>query len=96
MLERLADDVRRNTALEPYAEGYVHPPYAFAPRPDALAAQLYGSDLMERHLEVLAEKQQTGGGWPLSWPAVSPGSELEYRSIVTLEALKTLRAYGKV
>lgn len=73
-------------------EGYVHPPYAFAPRPDALAAQLCGSDLMERHLEVLAENQQTDGGWPLSWPAVSPGIELEYRGVVTLDALKTLRA----
>lgn len=96
MLERLADDVLQHTALEPDAEGYVHPPYAFAPRPDALAAQLYDETLMERHLEVLAKKQQADGGWPISWPAVSPGSELEYRSIVTLEALKTLRAYGKV
>lgn len=96
MLERRADDIRRNTALEPDAEGYVHPPYAFVPRPDAPAARLYDDNLMARHLEALAEKQQADGGWSISWPAVSPGSELEYRGIVTLNALKTLRAYGKL
>ncbi len=47
---------------------------------------------MARHLEALDQKQQADGGWPLSWPAVSPGGELEYRGVVTLDALKTLRA----
>jgi len=96
MLERLADEVRHHTALEPGAEGYVHPPYAFAPRPDAPAARLYAPELMAHHLDALAETQQADGGWPLLWPAVSPGSELEHRSIVTLNALKTLHAYGKL
>lgn len=95
-LERLADEVLRHTALETDAEGYVHPPYAFAPRPDAPATRLYAPELMARHLDVLAQKQQEDGGWPLAWPAVSPGSELEYRSIVTLNALKTLRAYRRL
>lgn len=96
MLERLAGEILRHTALEPDAEGYVHPPHAFALRPDAFAARLYDDNLMERHLEALADKQQADGGWPISWPAVSRGSELEYRSIVTLNALKTLRAYGRL
>lgn len=52
--------------------------------------------ILERHLEVLANKQQVDGGWPLSWFAVSSGSELEYRGIVTLNALKTLRAYERL
>lgn len=93
-LERLADEILRHTALEVDAEGYVHPPYAFAPRPDAPATRFYPAELMQRHLEALAKRQQADGGWPISWPAVSPGSELEYRGIVTLNALKTLRAYG--
>jgi hypothetical protein len=96
MLERLADEILRNTALEPEAEGYVHPPYAFAPRPDSLAARLYAPELMARHLDALAETQQADGGLPITWPAVSRGSELEYRSIVTLNALKTLRAYERL
>ena len=84
------------TALELNAEGYVHPPYAFAPTQESLARQLYSDELMEEHLNALAQKQQDDGGWPIAWPPVSPGCELEYRGIVTLNALKTLRAYGKL
>ncbi len=96
MLERLADEILRHTALETDAEGYVHPPYAFAPRPDSLAARFYAPELMARHLDALTETQQADGGWPISWPAISPGSELEYSSIVALNALKTLRAYERL
>lgn len=95
-LERLADDIVRHTALEVGAEGYVHPPYAFAPRPDSLAAQLYDGALVKRHLDALTAGQQPDGGWPITWSAVGLGSEFECRSIVTLNALKTLRAYGKL
>ncbi|CAA9560430.1 MAG: hypothetical protein AVDCRST_MAG86-572 [uncultured Truepera sp.] len=94
VLERLAEEILRHTALETGAEGYAHPPYAFAPYPESLATRLYPTELMQRHHEVLTKKQQVDGGWPISWPAVGPGSELEYRGIVTLNALKTLRAYG--
>ncbi len=96
MFSRLSDEILRHTALEPDATGYVHPPYAFSPTPDSLAAQLYDDSLMQRHLDVLAEKQQPDGGWPIPWPAVSVGSELEYRGVVTLNALKTPCAYGRL
>lgn len=95
-LDQLADEFLKHTALEPNAEGYVHPPYAFAPTPTSIAAKLYDDALMIRHLDALGARQQPDGGWPIAWPAVSPGSELEYRGIVTLGALKTLRAYGRV
>jgi hypothetical protein len=96
--ERLAPDILENTALEPDAQGYVHPPYAFSPTPDSLAARLYddAAMAMARHLDALAAKQQEDGGWPIGWGALSPGVELEARSIVTLSALKTLRAYGRL
>lgn len=95
MVERLADEILRHTALEAGAEGYVHPPYAFVPRPENLATRLYPDELMQRHLVALIKEQQVDGGWHITWPPVSPGSELEYRSIVTLNALKTLHAYRK-
>lgn len=94
--ERLSGEILRHTSLETEAEGYVHPPYAFAPRPDALASRLYAPDLMAHHLDALIEVQQADGGWPIPWSAVSVGSELEYRGIVTLGALKTLHAYGRL
>ena len=94
VFESLKEQILEVTALELDAEGYVHPPYAFAPTPDSLARQLYSDELMEKHLNALKTKQQEDGGWSIGWEAVSPGCELEYRGVVTLNALKTLKAYG--
>lgn len=96
VFEKIKDQVKGATALELDAEGYVHPPYAFAPTPKSLAHQLYSDELMERHLNALKAQQQEDGGWPIQWPPVSPGCELEYRGVVTLGALRTLKAYGKL
>ena len=93
VFERVKDQILGATALELDAEGYVHPPYAFAPTPKSLVRQLYSDELIEKHLDALQAKQQEDGGWPIAWPPVSPGCELEYRGVVTLNALKTLRAY---
>ena len=49
---------------------------------------------MQRHLAALAAQQQPDGGWPISWPPISPGVELEWRGWRTILALLTLRAYG--
>lgn len=72
------------------------PPYAFAPTPDSLARPLYSDELIKKHLDDLQAKQQEDGGWAIGWEAVSSGCELEYRGIATLNALKTLRAYGRL
>jgi hypothetical protein len=78
---------------DPSATGYVFMPLEYAPSPQHMARRLFDQPTIERHLAALAAKQQTDGGWPISWPAVSPACELEYRGIVTLHALKTLKAY---
>lgn len=96
MFESINQQVLDATALELDAEGYVHPPYTFAPTPISLARRLYSDELMERHLNALVKKQQDDGGWPIAWPSVTAGCELEYRGIVTLNALKTLKAYEKL
>jgi hypothetical protein len=93
---RIREQVIRATALELDTEGYVHPPYAFAPTPDSLAFELYGKGQMNAHLDALARQQQPDGGWPIGWSAVSPGCELEYRGWVTINTLKTLQAYGRL
>ncbi|MFE2253135.1 hypothetical protein ACFXC2_41465, partial [Streptomyces lavendulae] len=46
-------------------------------------------------LDFLAAEQQPDGGWPVRRRAWAPGSSLERRPIATLEALLTLRAYGR-
>jgi hypothetical protein len=79
---------------DPSASGYVFMPLQFAPSPNSMGRSLFDQPTIEQHLEALAGRQLEDGGWPISWPAVSPGCELEYRGIVTLGALKTLKDYG--
>lgn len=81
---------------DPSASGYVFMPLVYAPSPQKMSHRLFDAATIQTHLAALAEKQQTDGGWPISWPAVSPACELEYRGIVTLNALKTLKAYDSL
>lgn len=82
--------------FDPAAEGYVFMPLDFAPAPISLARRLFDDATIEKHLDALERRQQPDGGWPIAWPPVSPGCELEYRGIVTVNALKTLQAYGRM
>ena len=83
-------------ALDPAASGYVKKPLDWAPSPRSLCRRLFVDDVLTAHLEALEAEQQGDGGWPISWPPVSPTGELEWRGWVTIEALKTLRAYGRL
>jgi hypothetical protein len=80
-------------AYDPQASGYVFMPLDFAPSPHSICRRLFDEATIQTHLDALARRQQADGGWPISWPAVSPACELEYRGIVTLRALQTLKAY---
>jgi len=91
--EKLKLQILAHTALDPHAEGYVHKPLAWAPEPASLCRPLFDHQTIIAHLEALADAQQPDGGWPISWMAVSPGTELEYRAVNTIDALKTLKAY---
>jgi hypothetical protein len=83
-------------AYDPSASGYVFMPLTYAPSPHNMSRRLFDTATIQTHLAALASKQQTDGGWPISWPSVSPACELEYRGIVTLNALKTLKAYDYI
>ena len=83
-------------AYDPSARVYVFMPLTYAPTPQSMSRRLFDGETIERHLAALAGKQQADGGWPIAWPAVSPACELEYRGIVTVNALKTLKAYDYI
>lgn len=83
-------------ALDPEAEGYVWKPLDAAPTPRSLCRRLFADDLIGAHLDALVSHQQPDGGWSVTWPAPSPAAELEWRGFVTIAALKTLRAYGRL
>ncbi|MFF2195037.1 hypothetical protein [Streptomyces sp. NPDC058157] len=86
---------REEYPLSPgYAPGERLFPYDYARRPESLARGWFTDEEMRRSLDFLAAEQQPDGGWPVRRRAWAPGSTLERRPIVTIEALLTLRAYG--
>ncbi len=82
--------------LDPHAEGHVFMPLQFAPTPTSPQRRLFDDATIEHHLDALVERQQPDGGWPISWEPPSPAATLEWRGLVTVSTLLTLRAYGRV
>ncbi|MFI8293901.1 hypothetical protein ACIGBL_32680 [Streptomyces sp. NPDC085614] len=78
-----------------YAPGEHHYPYDYARVPDSLARRWFTDEEMRRSLDHLAAAQEEDGGWPVAWRQWAPGTALEARPIVTIEALRTLRAHGR-
>src|SRR5215831_3129804 len=83
-------------SLDPDAEGYVFLPLQFASSPDSPQRRLFDDDAIERHLDALVGRQQPDGGWPIGFEPPSPAAVLEWRGSVTVSALQTLRAYGRL
>jgi hypothetical protein len=100
--ERLGRLVRRQrlAVLEPERtpdEHHRHYYYAydFARSPDSLARRWFTSAEMDRALDFLAAAQAPDGGWPARSHSWTPTAHLERRPVRTIEALLTLRAYGR-
>ncbi len=50
----------------------------------------------DTHLDALVAAQEEDGGWPINWQVWTPITGLEWRGWATIEALKTLQAYGRL
>jgi hypothetical protein len=83
-------------AAESGATGYVKKALDWAPTPDDPLRAFFRADEIAANLDALVAEQRPDGGWPISWPPLSPGCELEWRGWVTLSALLTLRANGRL
>ncbi len=81
-------------AYDTGAEGYVQKPLDWAPTPESFGRRLFSDEVIATHLQALAARQQPDGGWPITWQALSPGCEMEWRGWITVQAVRTLRAYG--
>ncbi|CAL9580029.1 hypothetical protein [Streptomyces albus] len=79
-----------------YAPGEHHYVTDFARTPDSLARRWFSDAELDRGLDHLVSRQQEDGGWDINWRRWAPGTALEGRPLVTLEALHTLRAYGRL
>ncbi|MFF6912364.1 hypothetical protein [Streptomyces sp. NPDC012466] len=78
-----------------YAPGEHHFPYDYARTPRSLARAWFTDDEMTRSLDHLAAQQQEDGGWPVRWRHWAPAPAMEARPVVTIDALRVLRAYGR-
>jgi hypothetical protein len=82
--------------LDPDAEGYGLTPLHLAPESGSRWRRLFTDAQIDGHLDRLLNSQQEDGGWPISWEPPSQAAILEWRGIVTLQALRTLTSYGRV
>ncbi|MFJ8192945.1 hypothetical protein ACIQ8D_24760 [Streptomyces sp. NPDC096094] len=78
-----------------YAPGEHHFPHDYARHPHSLARAWFTDDEMDRSLHALWAEQEEDGGWPVRRRQWAPAPALEARPGVTLQALRTLRAYGR-
>jgi hypothetical protein len=71
-------------------------PLTLSPRPGTRSRALFTPEQIEGDLDRLEQGQQGDGGWMFDWLGWSPGQSVEWRGGVTLRALATLRAHGRV
>ena len=82
--------------LEPGAADYGVTPLQLAPEPDNPWRRLFDADLIEAFLDDLEARQQADGGWPIAWVPPGQAGTSAWRSRVTIDALHTLRAAGRL
>jgi hypothetical protein len=92
--DRMPDDgvLKVETGIEGETLGALE----VAPRPDRPGRRLFPDALVDRELTELAAAQKDDGGWDFNWAAWNPAVAWEWRGMVTLTALNTLKAYGKL
>jgi hypothetical protein len=78
-----------------YAEGEHQLPHDYAPAPDSLARRWFTDAELDRSLAHLEAAGFADGGWTVPWGFWTPVTEFEWRPHATIEALSTLRAYGR-
>ena len=76
--------------------GYCLTPLDFAPHPDSYCHNWFTDAQLDGHLKQLEAGQEVDGGWSLAWQPPSEAAKWEWRAYKTLEALSTLRAYGRI
>ncbi|HEX7303278.1 hypothetical protein [Lentzea sp.] len=95
--ELVAEKLRHlEPSTEGYAEGEALPPHEFARKPTSLARAWFTGEQLENDLDELERGQQEDGGWNFNFPAFTPITHFEWRSIATIDALLTLRRYGRI
>lgn len=82
--------------IEGGVEGELFYPHDLVPKPDGIARGWFTDEEFEWSLDQLVEAQGKDGGWPLLWGVWTPVTEFEWRPVLTILALLTLRAHGRL
>jgi hypothetical protein len=90
-LDAMAPHLHRFVPPEPTG-GDVQTPLDIAPWPDSRARRIYSQDQIEAHLDALERAQHPDGGWMFGWDQWNPTATAEWRGVLTLGALRLLRA----
>jgi len=100
--ERQAPAVLQRLTASPMYQAVPKPgeygltPLSVAGTADSPWRNAFADDQLAAHLDQLAAAQQPDGGWPVTWQPPSEASLLDWRGIVTLQALRTLTSYGRL
>lgn len=71
-------------------------PLRFVPVPQSPTRAVFDDVLLERHLDDLLASRCSDGGWPIHFQPPSEGATIEWRGVWTVDALTTLRAWGRL
>ncbi|WP_275003985.1 hypothetical protein [Promicromonospora iranensis] len=71
-------------------------PLDMSPRPGAPSRALFSEAQISAELDRLEQERLEDGGWDFDFLHWSPGQTVEWRGIVTLGALRTLRLHGRL
>ena len=81
---------------DPESPEYGVTPLEIAPTPGSRWRSLFDGGIVEAHLDRLERDQRPDGGWTVTWQPAEGASMLDCRSAVTIEALITLEANGRL
>jgi hypothetical protein len=71
-------------------------PLTLSEHPSGRSRALFTEAQIESDLDRLESGQRGDGGWEFDWLGWSPGQTVEWRGLVTLRALETLQAHGRL